>query len=216
MSAPAAGKGPGEDGGEDGGETMRLLSLWHAGDVAARDQLIERELPWIRQHVRQRLGPMLRARAETQDYVQEALLRVLDYGPRFVTNDRSRFRAMIVRVIENHLRDLVDWHAAGKRAVARERPLPSDSVIDLDSGKAITRPSEHAASNEQRAWLHLAMELLDPDDRRIILLRQWQELEFGEIAEMLGIAEDAARMRFRRALPRLGSKMEQLVGGGLP
>lgn len=193
--------------------TLQLLRAWHTGDAAARDQLIERELPWIAAHVRQRLGPLLKARGDTQDYVQEALLRVLDYGPRFTSADVSRFRAVLVRVIENHLRDLVDWHRAGKRDVGRERRLPSDSVIDLDRCRAVTRPSEHAARDEQRELLHLAIELLDPDDRRVILLRQWQELEFEAIGTALGISEDAARMRFNRALPRLGARLETLLAG---
>lgn len=194
-------------------ETLRLLRAWHQGDAEARDQLIQRELPWITAHVQKRIGPLLKARGETQDYVQEALLRVLDYGPRFQSDDVGRFRGVLVRVIENHLRDLCDWHQADKRDVGRERRLQSDSVIDLDRGRAVTRPSEHAARDEQRAFLQLAMELLDPDDRRVILLRQWQELEFAEVGKALGISEDAARMRFQRALPRLAGKLEALLAG---
>lgn len=215
MSDFAAAPPPAPEPSDD--ETLRLLHAWCAGDQAARDRLIQLELPWIRDHVRRRLGPKLRARAETQDYVQEALIQVLDHGPRFITGDRARFRAMLARVIENHLRDLVDFHAAGKRNPAREQPLPTESVLDLDHARAITRPSEHAVRNEQRAWLQLAIELLEPDDRRILLLRQWQELEFAAIAAQLAITEDAARMRFQRALPRLARKLEELLRGqGLP
>ncbi len=67
--------------------------------------------------------------------------------------------------------------------------------------------------DDQRAGLQLAIELLAPDDRRVILLRVWQQLEFGAIAALLGIAEDAARMRFQRALPRLAGTLEELLGG---
>jgi RNA polymerase sigma-70 factor (ECF subfamily) len=200
-----------------GDETRQLLADWHAGDAAARDQLIQRELPWIRAYVRRRLGPLLRARAETQDYVQEALVQVLEYGPRFTSRNDGRFRAVLGRIIENHLRDLARNQGARKRAPAAERPLPSGSVIDLDCARAVTRPSEHAQQSEQRAWLHLAMELLDPDDRQILLLRMWQELEFAEIGRQLGIGESAARMRFQRALPRVARKVEELLAGrGLP
>jgi RNA polymerase sigma-70 factor (ECF subfamily) len=195
------------------GQTLDLLRAWHAGDRGALADLLARELPWIREQVRPRLGPLLRARAESQDYVQEALIRVLEYGPRFVAADRQRFRGLLLRIIENQLRDMVDWHGAEKRGVRLERPLPSDSVIDVDSRRAVTRPSEHAIASERRAWLHLALELLDPEDRRVILLRQWHELEFAAIAELLGVTADAARMRFNRALPQLARKLEDLLAG---
>ena len=53
---------------DDLSETMDLLLRWHEGDRAALDELIARDLPWIEQHVRRRLGPALRARGDTQDY----------------------------------------------------------------------------------------------------------------------------------------------------
>ena len=56
-------------------------------------------------------------------------------------------------------------------------------------------------------------ELLDPEDRRVMLLRQWQELEFEAIGEQLGISADAARLRFHRALPKLANKLQQLRSG---
>jgi DNA-directed RNA polymerase specialized sigma24 family protein len=60
------------------------------------------------------------------------------------------------------------------------------------------------------AWVRLALELLDPDDRAVIVLREYRDLSFGEIAQFLGTTEDVARMRFARALPRLARCMEKL------
>lgn len=194
---------------------MLLLKRWHSGDRAALEQLVERELPWIRNYVNARIGELLRARGEADDYVQEAMLDVLRYGPRFVTDDPESFRRLLARIVENTLRDMADWHGAERRALRRERQVPADSVLHLDRpDETVTRPSQNAAANEQQAWVALALELLDPDDRKVILLRQWEELSFGDIAKRLGIEEDAARMRFHRALPRLGRKLEELRAGG--
>lgn len=191
-------------------QTEALLRRWHGGDRAALGVLLERDLPQIRAFVRRRLGGLLRRRGETQDYVHDAMIKVLEYGPRFVTADRSRFQALLARIVENHLRDQWDWHSAQRRAPARERPLPTETVLHIDAG---TRPSEAASRGEVRDWIHLAMELLEPQDREVLILRQWDELTFPAIAERLGIAEDAARMRFRRALGRLGGKVRELRGG---
>jgi RNA polymerase sigma factor (sigma-70 family) len=67
-----------------------------------------------------------------------------------------------------------------------------------------------AERNEQQAWLALAVELLDPDDRETIRLRDWEGLSFPALGAELGISEEAARKRYQRALPRLAAKLEQL------
>ena len=195
-------------------DTRDLLQRWHGGDRAAIDALVARDLPWIRGYVQQRLGPLLRARGDTMDYVQDAVIAVLEYSPRFLTDNRARFRALLARIVENHLRDAHDHHMAACRALARERPVPSDSALDLDRPqRPVTQPDSRAHSNEQQAWVRLALELLDVEDRQVLLLRQWQELEFVAIGERMGLSEDAARMRFQRALPKLAKKLDQLRAG---
>jgi DNA-directed RNA polymerase specialized sigma24 family protein len=47
------------------------------------------------------------------------------------------------------------------------------------------------------------------------MLRQWDGLSFGDVGERLGIAEDAARMRFQRALGRLARLVQRLRAGEL-
>ncbi len=96
-------------------DTRLLLQQWHAGEQAAIDRLVARDLPWIRDFVRQRLGPLLRARGETMDYVQAAAMDVLRYTPRFLTENRHHFRSLVARIVENHLRDAHDFHTAARR-----------------------------------------------------------------------------------------------------
>lgn len=198
-------------------DTRELLQRWHAGDRAAIEALVTRDLPWIRDYVHRRLAGVLRLRGETMDYVQDAVLRVLAYTPRFLTDDRGRFRALLARIVENDLRDAHEHHMAACRSPAKERPLGTDSVLDLDRPAApVTQPGERAARDEEQAWVRLALELLPPEDRQILLLRQWHELEFAAIGAQLGVSEDAARMRFQRALPRLAHQLELLRAGAVP
>ncbi|MFK7741138.1 MAG: RNA polymerase sigma factor [Planctomycetota bacterium] len=198
-------------------QTRELLQRWHRGERDAIDELIRRDLPWITACVRSRLGPMLRGRGETHDYVQDALLQVLGYVPRFVTGSRRSFRSLLARMIENHLRDAHDHHAAARRTPLRERPIPADSVLDLDRPlHDVAQPVSEAARNERSAWVLLAVELLAREDRQVLLLREWHGLEFAAIGERLGTSADAARMRFQRALPKLARMLEQLQAGGLP
>lgn len=194
--------------------TIELLRRWHAGDGDAFAELIRRHLPWIHARVRERLGPALREKVESADLVQDALVDVLCYGPRFTLSDENQFRALLARIVENSIRDQADRFAAKKRAAARETALPDDSVLDLDPPREpVTRPSEAAMRNESAALLRLALGLLAPRDREVIVLRQQEELSFAAIGERLGVPEDTARFRFQRALPRLAQRIEDLRSG---
>ena len=80
---------------------------------------------------------------------------------------------------------------------------------------AVTDPGSAAVKAETRDWLRLALELLEPDDRNVILWREYEQLPFAVVAERLAMAEDAARMRFARALPKLAKKLKALRAGEL-
>ena len=197
-------------------QTMVLLQRWNGGDKGALNEILERDLPWIHAKVRQRLGHALRGKSESIDFVQDAMLEVLRYGPRFELANRAHFRGLMARIIENVLRGKHDWFQAQRRQLARERPLGSETIVRLDpGGKSVCTPSLVADRNEREARVRLAVELLEPEDREILILRQWQDLSFKEIADQLGTTENGARMRFNRTLPKVAKVMSQLDKGEL-
>ncbi|MCB9871343.1 MAG: sigma-70 family RNA polymerase sigma factor [Planctomycetes bacterium] len=198
----------------DPGKTQSLLRRWHDGDSASLHELLDRDMPWIQERIRRRLGSLLRARRDVDDYVQEAVIKALQYTPRFVLSDRTQFRALLARMTENVIRDEADRQHAARRDVARERPVPGDSLLDLDPPvDSVTRPNSAADRDEARAWARLAVELLPAEERAIVRMRQWEELSFAEIGEKLGMTRDAAKMRFQRLLPRLARTVTMLRAG---
>ncbi len=196
--------------------TQELLERIHAGQEDAVHSLVAREFTWVQARVRKRLGARLRRKAETDDFVQEAMLHALRYGPKIVVSDRGQLRALLSRIVENVLRDQSDHFRAQRRALDRERALRNDSILHLDAPvEQVGRPSQVAMANERQAWVQLGLELLDPEDREVILLRDYDDLGFDEVGEKLGVKGDAARMRYNRALPKLAKKVESLRGGKL-
>jgi RNA polymerase sigma-70 factor (ECF subfamily) len=192
-------------------ETTRFLQQWHGGDQKGLDALLERHLPWIQDHVSKRLGPLLRMKADPSDYVQDAVVQFLRYGPRIMVSNENHFRALLVRVIENALRDKHDWFTALRRANAKDHPLPSDTVLSLDPPrKKVSTPSKEAQHHEDEAWIRLGMELLDPKDREVLVLRQWEGLSYDEIGKRLGISRNAAWKKNKRAVFRLAKKVGEL------
>jgi RNA polymerase sigma factor (sigma-70 family) len=188
------------------------LRRWHEGDAAALDELLRRELPWIKEMVKRRMGAILLQAESSSDLVQDVVVSILRNGPRFVIGDQRQLRAFLARVAENVILDRHAHLTAQRRDLRREEPLPSrDSVVVLDGTvRPVTRPSEAASGNEQKALVWISLRLLDPADREVIRLRDYEELSFVEIAERIGSTEDAVRMRYNRALPRLAQTLWEL------
>jgi RNA polymerase sigma-70 factor (ECF subfamily) len=193
--------------------TWDLLTRLRSGDQEALAELVQRDLPWIKAQVERRMGKAMLAVVESDDLVQQAFVGFLRSGPRFVLQDQQQFRALMLQIVENTIRrEHRDAHRK-KRDVARQEPLPSASVIDVGSG--VTRPSAAASRDEHRAWVQLALELIDDEQRELIHLREWEGLSFAQMGERLGLAEDAARMRFQRALQVLARTLREIRARGL-
>jgi len=187
-------------------ETTQLLQRWYAGENGALDALLADCLPWVRARVRQRLGPALRRKLETGDVVQDALMRFLTDGPRLQIRNSGHLRGILARIVENVLCDKADWFSAKRRALARECALSDHAALPDDAAGPVTL----LASDENHDRVRLALELLEPEARRLVVLRAWDGLGFPEIAEQLGISPKAADTRYRRALARLAVRYAEL------
>lgn len=184
------------------------------GDREAMQKLLENHLDWIAQFARRKLSPLLRTKAETGDIVQDALVQFLRHGPRFTIHNDRQLRALLARIVENVLRDKYDWFTALRRTVAKERPLPPDTVLNLaPSEGAGQTPSKIVHKSEQEAWVRLGLELLDPEDRRVLVLRDWDGLTYIEIGKQLDMSEFAARRRYLRSLGLLTKTVKHLRCG---
>lgn len=195
-----------------------MLLRWHGGDQEALATLAQQEAEFVASQVRRRLGPLLRREHDTQDIVQATLLQALRTAPRFLVSDRDQFRGLLVRMVENALRVQANHQQRHKRDIRREQqlaPSASDSVLELDPAASDTDPGAAAQRSETREWVRLSLELLDADDREVIVLRDYLELTFAEIGSRLDVAEDTVRMRYRRAMPKLAHTLMRLRQGGL-
>jgi len=196
--------------------TSECLARWYQGDRSALDTLLGRNMPWIHAYVRKRMGPLLRKKAETADYVNDSIIQFLQYGPPVMISDEGHLRALLVRIVENTLREKHDWFTAKRRTISKEQPLPAGTVLDLDpQGVPRKSPSTIVDQQDREAWIRLGMEFLDSDSREVLALRKWDCLSFVDIGKKLGITDNAARMRHNRAVEQLAEIVGTLRRGGL-
>jgi len=194
-----------------------LLARWQEGDEEALDRLLRRLLPWLHRAVRPHVGPRLRESWDLEDLVQEAVERFLVYLPRAQVQDLEHFRRLFLRVTVNLVRDRVAWLEARNRG-QQPLPLPTDSVLLLPGGDGRQRdtPSRELMAREERERIAFALLLLPPRERALVVRRIYEGRAWKEIGRSLGVAADAARRRFARAISHLARLVALLDQGVLP
>ena len=112
----------------------------------------------------------------------------------------------MARIVTNHLRNRARDYAREKRTGKKEKRFDSESILDSGGAaphKSVTAPWARAGREEEGNMIRFAMLLLSQADQDVLHFREWERLPFKEVAEHLDVAEDAARMRYKRAVQRL-------------
>lgn len=174
--------------------TIDLLERFKQGDEQAVGLLVERSLPPLKRWARGRLPQWARATADTQDLVQDAVIRALPRLKSFEARHPGALQAYLRQAITNHIRDEI--RRVNSRPAASEL---RDSHPDLSPS-----PLEKAIGNEGVERYEAALEQLRPADREAIIARIEMQQSYEEIAIALGKpTADAARMAVARAVKAL-------------
>jgi RNA polymerase sigma-70 factor (ECF subfamily) len=193
-------------------ETTDLLRRLHAGDRDALAGLFDYYRSRLGKMVRVHLDTRLAGRFDASDVLQEAFLDAVRQLPAYLRQPRVAFYVWLRGVAWERLLNLQRQHAGAQcRAVGRELALPAKSSALLARSLLAPgpSPSEILLQAELRQRLQRALARLDPEDREVILMRHFENLSNGEVAQALGIGDSGATMRYGRALFRL---KEILVG----
>jgi RNA polymerase sigma-70 factor, ECF subfamily len=126
-------------------------------------------------------------------------------------------------VAGSKLRELHRHHLGTRmRDPRREVSIPGGAMAEATSTALaaqllgdLTGASEQAARAETRLRLQGAIDAMDPLDREVLALRHFEQLSPAETAQVLGIREKAAGMRYVRALRRLKEILDGLGGDWL-
>lgn len=138
--------------------------------------------------------------AETEDLVQEGLLRLqlATQQGTSVENPRAFYVSVTTRLAIDHLRS-----ARHKRELYPGEWLP-EPIVEAGSGETSLERVEMAESLSL-AFLVL-LETLSPLERAVFLLRQVFDYEYSEIAPIVGKSESNCRQVFSRAKKHIAAK----------
>jgi len=177
------------------GPEEQLLSRLRAGDDAAYEELVRKEMPHLLAVARR----LLRNDEDAQDAVQQAFLSAFRALPSF--NGQSRLTTWLHRIVTNAA--LMKLRTRGRR--------PEESIEELlptflDDGHHVEQFSEwtlpadaRMMRHETRTRVRAAIDRLPDSYRTVLLLRDIEELSTEETAQALGVTSNTVKIRLHRA-----------------
>jgi RNA polymerase sigma factor (sigma-70 family) len=174
-------------GGDASGDAA-LVRAFLAGDEGAFAELVRRHEAVVLRVLARHAGA-----DDARDLAQRAFLKAFEASRRWRREADVPFRAWVLRVAvnlaRNRARDARRWPRAAEGAAALV-PVPAVGAQALE--------------DEERARaLRAAVLALPRRQREVVTLRLDAELPFAEIADVLGITENNAKVHFHHASRRL-------------
>jgi RNA polymerase sigma-70 factor, ECF subfamily len=170
--------------------------------------------------VQARLDHRLRGRIDPDDILQEAYLDATRRLGHFANEPTMSFflwlRLIVGQtLVDTHRRHLdAQMRDAGRDVSIARGANPGASSASMAGYLVahLTSPSQAAMRTEMEFQLGQAIDSLDPIDREVLVLRHFEELTNGEVAEVLGLQVKAASIRYVRAVARLKTILAKFPG----
>lgn len=166
------------------------------------------------------LNPVLARRLTPEDAVQEAFAAALAREAFFTREPDVPLYFKLRMILFQTLAGLERRHlGADKRDAHRDVDVPGRGADGEDDGAldwemfagTVTSPQSVLAREDRHALLRAAIRELPAGDRRMILMRHFDDMDNAECARVLGIEPKAASARYVRALERLQARLAQLT-----
>ena len=195
----------------EGDQTRDLLKDVENGDPAAVNRLLDRHREAVRRMVQMRLDQAVARRVDASDVVQDVLLEASQRLSDYIRSPSMPFHLWLRQLAKDRIIDMHRRHrAAQRRSVDREQNISSfasddQSAADLTAllRDAELTPAASALRKEMEERFVLALDQLEENEREIVIMRHFEHLGNGEVAEALGLSAPAAGMRYLRAIRRL-------------
>lgn len=175
-----------------------LIEAVLAGSALAFERLIER----YQDRLARLLGRYTRDRDEVEDLTQEVFVKV--YRKLHTFNQESALYTWLYRIAINTANDHVSRHKRRRLALVEDA-----DGIDVPRETGSDRATQPLIDEEMRAVTRAVLDGLSEKYRTILILREFEDLSYTEMAEVLGCSIGTvesrlfrARQRFKDALVR--------------
>jgi RNA polymerase sigma factor (sigma-70 family) len=174
-----------------------LLLIWHGGDRRGGDLLFYRHFASVRRFFHNKTCN----EPEVEELIQRTFAASVESAERF--RGDSSFKTWLLAIARNVLRE---WIRESLREGADDHEI--DELCSERRGPGLS--SRLDVQREQHLLL-AALRRLPVESQTLLELFYWEELTAGELAEVLGVPEEAVQTRLREAKLELRGTIEQLA-----
>ncbi len=181
-----------------------LMVLYQRGEVRAFEVLLSRHRKPVYNFILRFVGD----KETAEDLLQEAFMRVIKGADAY--KRKAKFTTWLYTIARNLCVDQTRRRKHRKHA-SLDAPIDTDD----DSGTLLdVLPSNEMASDRKslNKQLHETMQraiaALSEDQREVFLMREFLDLPFKQIAEVVGVPENTVKSRMRYALEQLRLELD--------
>lgn len=175
-------------------DDSELAAAAMAGDREAFRRLLERHYDMVYRVAYRHVGSAADAEDIAQDVCVTLATKLRHFG------NRSRFSTWLISIVINRCRDF------------HRRRKSSDGLVEKYAVMREAEDADQADSDRRSAWLHDALQCLEPGLRETVLLILGEELSHAEAAKILGCAESTVSWRVHQAKKQLKARTDPFDG----
>jgi RNA polymerase sigma-70 factor (ECF subfamily) len=134
----------------------------------------------------------------SEDICQEAFIRFYEKNIDFRSIDESKY--WLIRVVKNMSINVVKRKAREQATVERLKQAPSAPILNGE---------QTLLGNETRTLVREAVEKLPEKLKSVLVLKEYADLNYKQIAEILRISESNVKVRVHRARKIMESMLDR-------
>jgi RNA polymerase sigma-70 factor, ECF subfamily len=184
-------------------QDLQLVKRCLTGEDSAWEQL-------LREHNRKIYSLCYRFTGQTgeaEDLTQEVFIKVFQTLASYDAAQGS-FSTWLNRVARNHLVD--HYRRTRKDRVTSSLEDETAGIEGKPSGEE--QPMARLEARERRELLQTALGRLSPDMREAVILRDFQDLDYDEIAQVLQVPQGTVKSRINRGRLELAKVIKRMEG----
>ncbi len=190
------------------GDEERLVERLKRQDEAAFNELVRLYQGRIYRLVFRMLGD----RGEAEDLAQEVFVTVFKSIHSF--RGDAKLSTWMYRVATNHCKNRLKY--LGRRARGHKQEF--DEIADahklesatMNTSVRLPGPDEVATGKETERFIRIALTELPDEQRRLVILRDIENLTYDEIQKLTGLAAGTVKSRLHRARLALARRVREL------
>jgi RNA polymerase sigma-70 factor (ECF subfamily) len=186
-------------------DDLILIREAAAGNTASFERLMERHQASVHRFVR----TLTTDAGAAEDALQETFVAAWRGAARF--RGEAPVRSWLFTIARHAVRRQFR-RPAGAPSAGEMAPLDD---LAVQAGWGCTDPESSAMRREREDVVRRALDSLEPDDRRVLVLRDLEGLSGVETAAVLGLTVAALKSRLHRARLRFAARLRREVLDGV-